>query len=182
MSTKTEVIYLAGGCFWGVEELFRQIPGVIATQTGYSNGNLTEGVTYERVCEGDTEFRETVRVEFDPQVVPTDKLLWAYFRIVDPTLTNRQGNDVGTQYQAGIYWETKDAELGSTVQRVASEERARVEEQGLPFCIEVKELASFFPAEEYHQLYLVKNPTGYCHISRMEMTEVLSTLASDDNR
>ena len=167
------VIFLAGGCFWGVEELFRQLPGVTDTKTGYANGTLTEGVTYERVCQGDTDFRETVRVSFDPQVLPLDRLLWAYFRIIDPTIANRQGNDVGTQYQTGIYWPASDDELGAEVQRIAGEERARVEAQGLPFCVEVHELSNFFAAEEYHQYYLVKNPYGYCHVSPGEMREVL---------
>ena len=167
------VIYLAGGCFWGVEQLFRQLPGVTATETGYANGNLTEGVTYERVCQGDTNFRETVRVTFDAQTLPLDRLLWAYFRIIDPTIANQQGNDVGTQYQTGIFWPTEDHSLGEAIQRIAGEERARVEAQGLPFCVEVHELSSFFAAEEYHQDYLVKNPHGYCHVSPDEMHEVL---------
>lgn len=174
--TSTRTIYLAGGCFWGVEELFRQIPGVVETQTGYANGNLTEGVTYERVCEGDTDFRETVRVAYDPAKVTLDQLLWAYFHIIDPTITNRQGNDVGTQYQAGIYWKAGDVATSEVVRRGADEMRATLAAEGLPFCVEVKELASFFTAEEYHQRYLVKNPNGYCHISFAEMREVLSQL------
>lgn len=175
--TTTQTIYLAGGCFWGVEELFRQIPGVVATQTGYANGNLTEGVTYQRVCQGDTDFRETVRVTFDPAIVSVEQLLWAYFHIIDPTLQNRQGNDVGTQYQAGIYWPADDAELGVAIQRNAAKKRTAVEATGLPFAVEVHELANYFPAEDYHQYYLVKNPGGYCHISRIEMAEVLAALA-----
>lgn len=175
--TNTQTIYLAGGCFWGVEEMFRQIPGVIDTQTGYANGNLTEGVTYQRVCQGDTNFRETVRVTFDPATILVEQLLWAYFHIIDPTITNRQGNDVGTQYQAGIYWKAEDAELGAAIRRIADEKRASIEAQGLPFCVEVHELANYFPAEDYHQYYLVKNPGGYCHVSRTEMAEVLEALA-----
>lgn len=174
--TNARTIYLAGGCFWGVEELFRQIPGVTATQTGYANGNLTEGVTYQRVCRGDTDFRETVRVTFDPDAVSVEQLLWAYFHIIDPTITNRQGNDVGTQYQAGIYWEADDAGLGAAIQRIADRKRASIEAQGQPFAVEVHELANYYPAEDYHQHYLVKNPGGYCHVSRTEMTEVLQAL------
>lgn len=175
--TNAQTIYLAGGCFWGVEELFRQLPGVVATQTGYANGNLTEGVTYQRVCQGDTEFRETVRVDFDPAVISVDKLLWAYFQVIDPTIQNRQGNDVGTQYQAGIYWAASDEALGSAICQIAGQKRSAIEAQGLPFCVEVHELANYFPAEEYHQHYLVKNLGGYCHISRHEMAEVLEALA-----
>lgn len=169
-------IYLAGGCFWGVEELFRQIPGVVDTQVGYANGRLAQGVTYERVCQGDTGFRETVCVTFDPSVVSLEKILWAFFRVVDPAVQNQQGNDVGTQYQTGIYWDAGDVEIGDVVRRVAGDERDRLEAQGMPFCVEVHELSSFFDAEEYHQEYLVKNPGGYCHISRMEMDEVLASL------
>ena len=176
MTAKTAIIYLAGGCFWGVEELFRQIPGVTATQTGYANGTLDGDVTYERVCQGDTGFRETVRVEFDPERVSLDQILWAYFRIIDPTIENRQGNDRGTQYQTGIYWDPSNEELGTRVRRIADEERARVEARFLPFCVEVKELGRYVPAEDYHQYYLVKNPGGYCHVSRAEMSEVLAHL------
>ena len=181
MSTQDQAaaktIYLAGGCFWGVEELFRQIPGVVATQTGYANGNISEGVTYERVCQGDTDYRETVRVTFDPARVTVERLLWAYFRIIDPTIENRQGNDRGTQYQTGIFWEAADAQLGEEIRRVADEERRRVEARLLPFRVEVKELQNYVPAEEYHQYYLVKNPGGYCHVSRAEMSEVLAELS-----
>ena len=177
--TSTQTIYLAGGCFWGVEELFRQIPGVVSTTAGYANGTLSTGVTYERVCRGDTGFRETVRVHFDPMVVSLEKLLWAYFHVIDPTIENRQGNDVGTQYQAGIYWEPGNKELGVGIRRIADEERARVEARHLPFRVEVQELACFFAAEEYHQQYLVKKAGGYCHIAPLEMRAVLAALAEE---
>lgn len=173
-------IYLAGGCFWGVEELFRQIRGVVDTQAGYANGSIAQDVTYQRVCMGDTGFRETVRVQFAPSEVSVEQLLWAYFCIVDPTVHNRQGNDVGTQYQAGIYWDAGDAELGATIKQVASREQKRIEDAGLPFCVEVHELANFFDAEEYHQEYLIKNPGGYCHVSRSKMDEVLKVLNADE--
>lgn len=176
---QTRTIYLAGGCFWGVEELFRQIPGVLATQVGYANGTLDKGVTYERVCRGDTGFRETVRVEFDPSALSPDQLLWAYFQIIDPTLENRQGNDIGTQYQTGIYWPAEDAELADAVRRSVAAERQRVEGQGAPFRVEACELERFVPGEEYHQHYLVKNPHGYCHVSPLKMREVLLALAHD---
>ena len=114
---------------------------------------------------------------FGPDVVSVEQLLWAYFHIIDPTITNRQGNDVGTQYQAGIYWEADDAELGEAIQRIADQKRASIEAQGRPFAVEVHELANYYPAEDYHQYYLVKNPGGYCHVSRAEMTEVLQALS-----
>ena len=180
----TQTIYLAGGCFWGVEELFRRIRGVSETTVGYANGRVPEAaegdataVTYERVCQGDTGYRETVRVRFDPRVVTTNELLWAYFGIVDPTVANAQGHDVGTQYQAGIYWDADDAELAASIRAYVQGERERVEGAGHAFCVESHELLSFVPAEEYHQRYLVKNPGGYCHVSPMAMRDILDKLA-----
>ena len=175
--TGFETIYLAGGCFWGVEEMFRQIPGVVSTQVGYANGTGEADATYKRVCEGGTGFKETVRVRFDPRVITLEKLLWAYFHIIDLTIENRQGNDIGEQYQTGIYWDSSDAALGAEVKRIADAERARIEANGRPFRVEVHTLSNFFGAEEYHQYYLVKNPNGYCHVSRAEMAEVLKELA-----
>jgi len=175
--TKLETIYLAGGCFWGVEEMFRQIPGVVPTRVGYANGTGEADATYKRVCAGGTGFKETVRVQFDPQTVPLERLLWAYFHIIDPTLENRQGADIGEQYQTGIYWDPADAALGAEAKRIADEERARVESSRRPFRVEVHTLSNFFTAEDYHQYYLVKNPNGYCHVSRAEMAEVLEALA-----
>lgn len=176
MTNTLQTIYLAGGCFWGVEELFRQIPGVSDTCPGYANGTGAADATYQRVCEGDTGFRETVRVTFDPSRVTAETLLGAYFHVIDPTIYDQQGNDIGAQYQTGIYWNATDEALGNEITRVASRERARVEAAGKPFAVEVKPLSNFFDAEEYHQRYLVKNPGGYCHISRFEMAEVLASL------
>ena len=102
------VIYLAGGCFWGIEHLMQSIPGVIDAQSGYANGTGEEDADYQTVCTGETGFRETVRVEYDPEQVSLDALLLAYFYVIDPTVKNRQGNDIGTQYQTGIYY-TNDA-------------------------------------------------------------------------
>ncbi|MBQ6720467.1 MAG: peptide-methionine (S)-S-oxide reductase MsrA, partial [Oscillospiraceae bacterium] len=108
-SHETEhVIYLAGGCFWGLEQLMQSIPGVIDAQSGYANGTGEADANYSAVCAGDTGFRETVRVEYDPEQVSLDALLLAYFYVIDPTVQNRQGNDIGTQYQTGVYY-TNDA-------------------------------------------------------------------------
>ncbi|MEE0027187.1 MAG: peptide-methionine (S)-S-oxide reductase MsrA, partial [Atopobiaceae bacterium] len=96
-------IYFAGGCFWGVEEYFSRIPGVLDAQSGYANG-ITENPTYEEVCSNTTGFAETVRVTYDPNVVSLRKLTEHYFQIIDPTSVNRQGNDVGTQYRTGVYF------------------------------------------------------------------------------
>ena len=99
---KQNVIYLAGGCFWGLEHLMQSIPGVIDAQSGYANGTCEADADYKTVCAGSTGFRETVRVEYDSEKVSLDALLLAYFYVIDPTVQNRQGNDVGSQYQTGI--------------------------------------------------------------------------------
>ena len=157
------VIYLAGGCFWGLEQLMQSIPGVIDAQSGYANGSGEEEADYETICAGDTGFRETVRVEYDPDQVSLDALLLAYFYVIDPTVENRQGNDIGTQYQTGVYYTNEKAK--ETVERIAELERSRSKK----FVVEIGPLLNYYPAEEYHQDYLVKNPLGYCHIRREEM-------------
>ena len=152
------VIYLAGGCFWGTEQLMQSIDGVVDAQSGYANGTCEADANYKTVCTGKTGFRETVKVTYDPNKTSLDAILFAYFYVVDPTVKNRQGNDIGTQYQAGIYY--TDDKTKQTVERLAEIEKGRRDK----FFIEIKELQNFFPAEEYHQNYLEKNPDGYCHI------------------
>ena len=166
------VIYFAGGCFWGLEQLMQSIPGVIDAQSGYANGTGAEDANYEAVCRKDTGFRETVRVEYDPEQVSLDALLLAYFYVIDPTVENRQGNDIGTQYQTGVYYTNDKAR--DTVERIAELERSRSEK----FVVEIGPLLNYYPAEEYHQDYLVKNPYGYCHIPWEEM-ELFSKLRID---
>ncbi len=153
-----KTIYLAGGCFWGMEKLMQSIPGVIDAVSGYANGTGEKDADYKTVCTGKTGFRETVRVTYDPNRVSLDQLLFAYFEVIDPAAVNRQGHDIGTQYQSGVYYD--DAESQSTVERIFAIERARTPD----FAVEIGPLVSFFPAEEYHQDYLDKNPSGYCHI------------------
>ncbi len=173
LSQETEqVIYLAGGCFWGIEKLMQSIPGVTDATSGYANGSGEADADYHTVSGGGTGFRETVRVAYDPDQVSLDALLLAYFYVVDPTVENRQGNDVGTQYQTGVYY-TDDA-AKETVERIAAIERNRTEH----FAVEIGPLQNFFPAEEYHQDYLDKNPGGYCHIPRKEI-ELFATLVID---
>ena len=157
------VIYLAGGCFWGIEHLMQSIPGVIDAQSGYANGRRAEDANYQTICHTDTGFRETVRVEYDPEQVSLDALLMAYFYVIDPTVVNRQGNDIGTQYQTGVYYTNDKAK--ATVERIAELERSRSPE----FYVEIGPLLNYYPAEEYHQNYLVNNPFGYCHIPREEI-------------
>ena len=136
MDTTENVIYLAGGCFWGMEQLMQSIPGVIDAQSGYANGTCEADATYQTVCKGDTGFRETVRVEFDPEQVSLDALLLAYFYVIDPTVQNRQGNDRGSQYQTGVYYTNDKAR--ETVERIADIERGRSEK----FFVEIGPLFS----------------------------------------
>jgi len=166
------VIYLAGGCFWGMERLMQSIPGVLDAESGYANGTGAQDADYKTVCTGKTGFRETVRVTYDPEKVSLDALLMAYFYVVDPTVQNRQGNDVGTQYQSGVYYTNEDAK--ETVERIAAIEKGRTKK----FYVEIGPLQNFYPAEEYHQDYLDKNPNGYCHIP-FEEIELFSHLRID---
>ena len=172
METSENVIYLAGGCFWGIEHLMQSIPGVLDARSGYANGTGAADANYPAVCTGQTGFRETVRVEYDPEQVSLDALLLAYFYVIDPTVENRQGNDRGTQYQTGIYYTNDRAK--ETVERIVEIERGRSE----AFAVEVGPLVNFYPAEEYHQDYLDKNPGGYCHIPPKEI-ELFSRLRID---
>jgi peptide methionine sulfoxide reductase msrA/msrB len=151
-------IWLAGGCFWGVEAYFSRIRGVVATTAGYANGK-TENPTYEEVCSGKTGHAETVHVVYNPEVVSLDQLLRHFFRIIDPTARNRQGNDIGLQYRSGIYY--RDPEELPVIGAVLAEVQKEYQK---PVVTEVLPLANFYPAEEYHQKYLEKNPGGYCHV------------------
>lgn len=172
METTENVIYLAGGCFWGIEQLMQSIPGVLDARSGYANGSGEADANYATVSTGQTGFRETVRVEYDPDQVSLDALLLAYFYVVDPTVQNQQGNDRGSQYQTGVYYTNDKAR--QTVERIAEIERRRSKQ----FFVEIGPLVNFYPAEEYHQDYLTKNPGGYCHIPRQEM-ELFSRLRID---
>ena len=166
------IIYLAGGCFWGLEKLMQSIPGVTDAVSGYANGTGEADANYSAVCAGGTGFRETVQVTYDPGQVSLDALLLAYFYVIDPTVENRQGNDVGSQYQTGVYY--ADEASRETVERIAALERGRREK----FAVEIGPLVNFFPAEDYHQDYLDRNPGGYCHIPREEI-ELFSRLKID---
>ena len=166
------VIYFAGGCFWGIEQLMQSIPGVIDAQSGYANGTGEADADYETVIQGHTGFRETVRVEYNPDQVSLDALLLAYFYVIDPTVENQQGNDIGTQYQTGVYYTNEKAR--ETVERIAQIEKERSDK----FVVEIGPLLNYYPAEEYHQDYLSKNPNGYCHIPKAEI-ELFSTLCID---
>lgn len=162
----TREIYFAGGCFWGTEKLFQGITGVVDAHSGYANGNTAILPNYERVCMGNTGYKETVRVIYNPDTVSLRQLLTAFFHVIDPTVKNRQGNDIGTQYQTGIYF--ADDESEAIVRDFVAVERQKYS----VFAVEVDKLSSFFMAEEYHQDYLDKNPNGYCHISQHEFEEI----------
>ncbi len=151
-------IYLAGGCFWGTEHFFKQVQGVTSTEVGYANGH-TESPTYQEVCTDRTGFAETVHVTYDDEVVSLRFLLDLYFKAIDPLSVNQQGHDVGTQYRTGIYY-IDESQLPVIEQKV----REVAEELFAPLAVEVGPLVNFYPAEEYHQDYLDKNPTGYCHL------------------
>lgn len=156
-----EVAYLAGGCFWGMEELLRAIPGVVDTEVGYTGGS-SANPRYEDVKTGRTGHAESVKVVFDPkQLSYADLLEQWYFRMHDPTTPNRQGNDVGSQYRSAIFYT-------SAAQRQTAEQvKARVDQSGKwsrPVVTEIVAAGAFTAAEGYHQDYLVKNPGGYtCH-------------------
>ncbi len=154
------VLYLAGGCFWGMEKYLASVRGVGSTRVGYANGR-TDRPTYEDVCRRGTGHAETVRVTYDPEIVPLTFLLELFYDAIDPTAVNRQGGDSGTQYRSGIYY-VDEADRHVIEQSIAGLQ-ARLKE---PVAIEVKPLAGFWPAEDYHQKYLDKNPGGYCHIGR----------------
>lgn len=154
----TKTIYLAGGCFWGVQRFFDCLPGVIETEAGYANGR-TAAPSYEQVKHEGTGHAETVRVSYDPERLPLPELLERYYTVIDPTSRNRQGGDVGTQYRTGIYY--SDPADRETVERSLAALQKRYEK---PLAVEARPLENFYRAEEYHQKYLEKNPGGYCHI------------------
>lgn len=151
-------IYLAGGCFWGIEHFFKQILGVERTEVGFANGH-TLNPTYEEVYTDTTGFAETVHVRFNPQVVSLEFLLQMFFKAIDPTSLNKQGHDEGTRYRTGVYY--TEAEDLPVIEKVFAEEQQRYP---VPLCVEKQPLENFYPADEYHQDYLQKNPSGYCHL------------------
>ena len=152
-----KTIYLAGGCFWGMQKFFDQFEGVIQTEVGYANGPDT-APSYQDVCKN-SGHAETLLIEYDESAISLAELLNFYFMVIDPLSVNRQGEDSGIQYRTGIYY-TEEAQLPEIQSVYASEE----EKAGAKLAVELMPLKNFFPAEEYHQKYLEKNPKGYCHI------------------
>jgi methionine-S-sulfoxide reductase len=156
-------IVLAGGCFWGMEELFRKFEGVLNTEVGYAGGD-EKMARYEFVKTGSTGHAEALRVVYDPENTNLDKILKYFFRIHDPTTFNRQGNDIGTQYRSAIFY--ADEVQKETAEKVISEiDQKQIFKSKIQTSLEP--LTSFTSAEEYHQKYLQKNPGGYtCHFER----------------
>ncbi len=165
----TQTAYLAGGCFWGMEALVRQIPGVLETEVGYTGG-ITPNAVYEQVKTGRTGHAESLKIVFDPGQLTYRHLLFEFFRMHNPTTRNRQGNDVGTPYRSAIFY--LDAAQHHTAQEVIKTVDASGGWQG-KVVTEVVPFQEFFRAEEYHQNYLVKHPNGYtCHyLRRLELGE-----------
>ncbi len=161
----TETAYLAGGCFWGMQDLIRRLPGVVSTRVGYTGGDL-ENATYRHVCTGTTGHTEAVEIVFDPEQVSFRDLLELFFQIHDPTTPDRQGNDRGTQYRSAIFWHDE------AQRKTAEDTIADVEASGLwpgKVVTQVAQAGAFWEAEPEHQDYLQRIPHGYtCHFVRPE--------------
>lgn len=151
-------IFLGGGCFWGMEEYFKRIYGVIDTSVGYGNSHI-EDPSYELVCTGETNAVETVGIDFDERYISLSEILDYFWKVIDPTLMNRQGNDIGSQYRTGIYY-VDESHIDEIKKSVAKEQRKYNDK----IVTEVEPLQNYYLAEKYHQSYLRKNPEGYCHI------------------
>ena len=152
-----KTIYLAGGCFWGVQKYFDQFDGVISTEVGYANGP-GKAPSYEEVCQS-SGHAETVKIVYDETKITLTELLKYYFLVIDPTSVNKQGNDIGIQYRTGIYYTTEDQ-----LQEAQKVYQAEEQKIGEKLKVELEPIHNFYTAEQYHQKYLEKNPSGYCHI------------------
>jgi methionine-S-sulfoxide reductase len=162
-AAKREIATLAGGCFWGMEEIIRKIPGVLDTKVGYTGGTVPNP-TYKLICTGITGHAEAVQIHFDPTRISYEEVLGYFFRMHDPTTLNRQHNDRGTQYRSAIFYHSDEQKA------VAERVKARVDKSGKwpkPIVTEITKASEWWQAEDYHQKYLVKNPGGYnCHVLR----------------
>lgn len=151
-------IVLAGGCFWGMEAYFKRLDGVVETEVGYANGDR-KNPTYEEVCKNITGHAEVLKLAYDAEIIALETLLMHFWKVIDPTLVNRQGGDIGSQYRTGIYY-MDEADVPIIKESVAKEQNKYEK----PIVTEVLPLTSYYVAEDYHQKYLDKNPGGYCHI------------------
>ncbi|NHI91214.1 MAG: peptide-methionine (S)-S-oxide reductase [Candidatus Lokiarchaeota archaeon] len=172
MPTKSKVATFAGGCFWGVEEAFLKVPGVLKTKVGYAGGT-TENPTYKEVCSGITGHAEAIEIYFDPEKTDYEQLLEIFWIIHDPTQVNRQGNDVGTQYRSIIFYHD-----------IEQQEKAKLSIKKLnlsgkylkPIATELLPAQKFWPAEKYHQKYLQINSGGYCHVNMNQVRKKISEI------
>jgi methionine-S-sulfoxide reductase len=156
-ATKLETATLSAGCFWGTEEFFRKIPGVVETTVGYTGGTM-KNPKYGDVSTGTTGHAESLELKFDPKKVSYEQLLTLFFKMHDPTTLNQQGNDAGTQYRSAIFYHGKEQK------EVAEKLKAKIEKSNTwkaPITTQIAPASTFYPAEDYHQKYLVKNPGGY---------------------
>lgn len=158
--SKTEKAIFAAGCFWGIEELFRTLPGVIETTVGYTGGK-TKNPSYEDVCSHTTGHAEAVEVEFDPKKVSYEELLDGFWKGHDPTTLNRQGPDVGSQYRSAIFYLDESQKEAAQASKEALQQKAKYAE---PIVTEISRAEPFYRAEEYHQKYFLKNGGASCHI------------------
>lgn len=170
-----KIIYLAGGCFWGVEKYLSLIPGVLDTEVGYANGK-TEQPTYEQVCNDNTGHAETVKVIYNGNKISLTELLSRFFEVIDPITLNKQGNDVGIQYRSGIYY--KQPEDRNEIMSFISNLQAQYKEL---IVVDVAPLDNYYPAEDYHQQYLDKNPGGYCHIPVQAFNQAKRSFSNSKN-
>lgn len=158
-NSQTEIATFAGGCFWGVEELFRTTPGVLSTRVGYTGGSLPNPI-YEQVCTGNTGHAEAIEVTFDSTKILYKEFVHIFFRNHNPTTRNRQGPDIGTQYRSAIFFHSSEQ------QKIAESIKMEVEKSGIwkaPIVTEILPASIFYPAEDYHQQYLAKRGMRSCH-------------------
>lgn len=171
MSAPTQVATFAGGCFWGMEKVFSELPGVVTTRVGYTGGTVKDP-SYEMVCTGRTGHAEAIEVTYDPSRLSYHDLLEFFFTRHDPTTLNRQGNDIGTQYRSAIFTHTPPQQAAALTATQALEEAGVFRK---PVVTLIEPAGAFYPAEDYHQQYLKKNPSGYCdiHLQVAKVQEVL---------
>ncbi len=174
IKVRTKEIYLAGGCFWGVEKYLSLVNGVVSTEVGYANGHKANP-SYEDVCYRGSGHTETVKVLFDPEVVNLEFILELFYEVVDPVAINRQGNDIGPQYRTGVYY--RDEADREIIANSLNELQKKYPEN---IAIESMPLQNYYPAEEYHQKYLDKNPNGYCHVGVDKLQRAKNTC--DNNK
>ena len=169
--TSRQTVYMAGGCFWGMQEYLRRIDGVLATEVGYAQSQVADP-SYEEVCSGATDAVETVKVVFDPARVALTTVTRLYFDVIDPFSLNRQGNDQGRQYRTGRYFDPASPWGGEQEEAFRKVMGEVAKYLGRTSVVEVEALKNFYPAEDYHQNYLEKNLGGYCHISPAKIANV----------